>query len=288
MDQHPPTLLERLRRSLALDPKMAERIGPNSMAAHCGRCGTPLIIRLEDIKDRRTIDCDACEKRRPAGNGLPITRSSHVPAPADAGTVDGLASVGTHVLLDDAGNPLSRRLQQVLGAIPPRLRKRSPAFGDDLLVTDVLEEAGRRIAAHERASGPVADLDAYAWVTVVNVARSRMRHPSMRVASSMLGSEESQAVLGTLPSTQGSPEQIEADILVREVLAQLSPEERWLCSLKQEGLSSREIAREWSTSITRVNILFYRAKRKIRDALRVAGAGVPSPRTGQPTKPGTV
>ena len=43
MDQHPPTLLERLRRSLAFDPKMAERIGPDSMAAHCGRCGTPLI-----------------------------------------------------------------------------------------------------------------------------------------------------------------------------------------------------------------------------------------------------
>jgi DNA-directed RNA polymerase specialized sigma24 family protein len=288
MDQHPPTLLERLRRSLALDPKMAERIGPDSMAAHCGRCGTPLIIQLQDIKNRRTIDCDACEKQRPGGNGLLTTRSSDMPAPADAGTVDGMASLGTHVLLDDAANPLSRRLQHVLGAIPPRLRKRFPALGDDLFVTDVLEEAGRRIVARERSSGPVADLDAFAWVTVLNVARSRMRHPTMRLASSMLGSEESQVVLATLPSTQGSPEQIEADILVREVLAQLSPEERGLCSLKREGLSSREIAREWSTSITRVNILFYRAKRRIRDALRVAGADVPSSRAGQPTKPGTV
>jgi DNA-directed RNA polymerase specialized sigma24 family protein len=254
---------------------MAERIGPDSMAAHCGRCGTPLIIRLQDIKDRRTIDCDACEKQRPVVNGLPLTRSNHVPAPADAGSVDGLASLGTHVLVDDIGNPLSRRLQHVLGAIPLRLRKRFPAFGDDLFVTDVLEEAGRRIVARERASGPVADLDAFAWVTVLNVARSRMRHPSMRLASSMLGSAESQTVLGTLPSTQGSPEQIEADILVREVLAQLSSEERSLCFLKQEGLSSREIARKWSTSIARVNILFYRVKRKIRHALRVAGAGVP-------------
>jgi DNA-directed RNA polymerase specialized sigma24 family protein len=105
----------------------------------------------------------------------------------------------------------------------------------------------------------------------------------MRLACSTLGSKESEAVFGTLPSTQGSPEQIEADILVREVLAQLPAEERSLCFLKQAGLSSREIAREWSTSIARVNTLFYRVKRKIRHAVRVARARVSSSRTGQPT-----
>ena len=188
MDHHLPTLFERIGKSRASGPNMAEGVGHDSMAVHCGRCGKPLIIRLEDIKDKRTIDCDGCEKPRPAGNGLPIPRPSHVPASADAGSVDGLESLGTHVLVDDAGNPLSLRLQRVLGAIPPRFRKRFPAFGDDLLVTEVLEEAGRRIAAYERASGPVADLDPYAWATVLNVARSRMRHASMRLACSTLGS----------------------------------------------------------------------------------------------------
>jgi DNA-directed RNA polymerase subunit RPC12/RpoP len=48
---------------------VAERAGHDSMAVHCGRCGTLLMIRLEDIKDKRTIDCEECEKERPAGNG---------------------------------------------------------------------------------------------------------------------------------------------------------------------------------------------------------------------------
>src|SRR4029077_17121659 len=192
MDRHRPTLFKRLGKSPAGSPNLAERVDQDSMAVHCGRCGKLLIFRLEDLKDQRTIDCEACEKRRPDGNGLPITRPSHVPASPDTETREGLESLGPHILLDKAGNPLSPRLQHVLAAIPPRLRKRFPAFGDDLLVTEVLEEAGRRIAALERESGPVSDLGAYAWATAVNIATSRMRHPSMRFASSALGSEQSQ------------------------------------------------------------------------------------------------
>src|SRR5260221_12657902 len=107
MDQDRPTLIERIR-SAASGPNMAECVGHDSMAVHCGRCGKPLVMLLEDIKDKRTIDCDACEKQRPVGNGLPIPRPSHVPASADAGRADGLESLGAHVLLDEAGNPLTR------------------------------------------------------------------------------------------------------------------------------------------------------------------------------------
>ena len=262
---------------------MAERPHDDSMAMHCGRCGKLLMLRLEDIKEKRTIDCDACENTLPREHMLPVTGGSRVSASAQAGSEDGLESVGTHALLDDAGHPLSTRLQRALGDIPPRFRNRFPALGDELLVTDVLEEAGRRIADHERAAGPVDNLDAYAWVTVLNVARSRMRHSSMRLARSTLGSEESQAVFGTLRSTHGVPEHIEAAILVQEVLAHLTAEERWLCSRKQLGFSSREIAREQGTSVACVNTLFYRVKRKIRHALRGARAGASVSRTGQPT-----
>jgi DNA-directed RNA polymerase specialized sigma24 family protein len=188
--------------------------------------------------------------------------------------------LATQALLDDAGHPLSPRLQRVLGDIAPRFRHRFPALSDELLVTEVLEEAGRRIADHERASGPVDNLDAYAWVTVLNGARSRMRHSSMRLVRSTLGSQESQAAFGRLRSTHGAPEQIEADILVQQVLAQLTTEERWLCVRKQWGFSSREIAREQGTSVARVNTLFYRVKRKIRNALRGASTGVSLSGTG--------
>ena len=90
---------------------MAERDRDDSMEVHCGRCGTLLIVRLEDIKEKHTIDCEACERTRPAENELPVTRSSRVSASAHVGSGDGMESLATHALLDDAGNPLSARLQ---------------------------------------------------------------------------------------------------------------------------------------------------------------------------------
>jgi DNA-directed RNA polymerase specialized sigma24 family protein len=193
-----------------------------------------------------------------------------------------MASLSTHAFLDAAGHPLSARLQRALGAIAPRVQHRFAAFGDELLVTDILEEAGCRIADQERASGPVDNLDGYAWVTVLNVARSRIRHSSMRLVRSTLASHESDAVFDTLPSRRGSPEEIEAAVLVQQVLAQLTAEERWLCDRKQWGLSSREIAQEQGTSVACVNTLFYRVKRKIRHALHHGSGGARSSRAGQP------
>src|ERR1700730_5026036 len=137
MDQHCPTLFERIRTSPAWGPNVAELVGHDSIAVNCGRCGKRLIVRLEDIKDRRAIDCDACEKQRATGNGLPIKCSAQVPASVDGGKGDGLGSLDTHVLVDEAGNPLSPRLQRVLGAIPPRFLEQFPAC-DGLLVTEVL------------------------------------------------------------------------------------------------------------------------------------------------------
>jgi DNA-directed RNA polymerase specialized sigma24 family protein len=283
MVRHRPTVVERAGRPLASARSMAEGRRDELMTMHCGRCVKLLMMRPEDIKEKRTIDCETCEKPLPPGNALLVTRASRGFASAHAGTAAGIESLGANTLVDAGGNPLSTRLQRVLGAIPPRFRHRFPELGDELLVTEVLEEAGRRIADREQASGPVDNLDAYAWVTVLNVARSRMRHPSMRLVRSTLGSEESHAVFGTLQSTHGAPEHIEAAILVQEVLAQLTADERWLCSRKQLGLSSREIAREQGTSVARVNTLFYRVKRKIRNALCGARAGAGLSRAGQPT-----
>ena len=30
---------------------------------NCGRCGKAMLVRLEQIKNKRTIDCEECEKR---------------------------------------------------------------------------------------------------------------------------------------------------------------------------------------------------------------------------------
>jgi RNA polymerase sigma factor (sigma-70 family) len=195
-----------------------------------------------------------------ARRALPHARCQHAVG-------EPMESVSKQALLDADGLPLDPRIAGVLRELLPRFRNRFLTLDDEVLVTEIFEEAGQRIRDCETASGPVNNLKAYAWTTVVNVARSRLRHSSMRMARATLDSKASQAVLGTMKSHDGTPEQIEADILLEELLATLTAEERVLCMRKQSGFSSREIAREQGTSVARVDTLFYRIKRKFRDAL---------------------
>jgi hypothetical protein len=53
-----------------------DRDRDDPIAVSCGRCGKVLNMRVEDLKDRRTIDCEACEYNRPIENPLPVTQSS--------------------------------------------------------------------------------------------------------------------------------------------------------------------------------------------------------------------
>src|SRR5262245_51192321 len=130
---------------------------------------------------------------------------------------------GTQILLNRAGQPLSGRVQDALRNVLSPLRKHFPSLTrDDLHVVEILEEAGHRIEDRERVSGPVDNLDAYAWVTVQNVAKSRLQRSSMRLVRATLPSVESDVVLGRLTAQFGSAEDIESDILYEEMLAQLS------------------------------------------------------------------
>lgn len=190
---------------------------------------------------------------------------------------------GTQILLDKAGQPLSARVQEALRNVVPQVRKGFPSLNnDDLQIVEILEEAGRRIEDHERASGQVDNIDAYAWVTVQNVAKSRVQRSSMRLVRSTLPSHDSEAVLDRLPARFASAEEIESDILYKEIQAQLTVKEQLLCTYKKWGFSVREIAQEQGMSIVSVNTHFYRIKRKIRAALRQSGADASV--TTRPTK----
>jgi DNA-directed RNA polymerase specialized sigma24 family protein len=196
-----------------------------------------------------------------------------------------MESSGTQTLLNKAGQPLSARVQEALRNVLPQLRKRFPSLNtDDLHIVEILEDAGCRIEDHERVSGLVDNLEAYAWVTVQNVAKSKLQRSSMRLVRSTLPSHDSEAVLDRLPARFGSAEQIESDILYDEILAQLPDEDQRLCGYKKLGFSVREIAREQGISIMSVNTHFYRIKRKIR-ALQESGADASFTKTPQATKP---
>jgi len=197
-------------------------------------------------------------------------------------------------LLDSNGKPLGAHIERVLAGLLPKLRRRFPNLQDEVAITEVMEEAGRRIANREERGGPIERLHGYAWVTVRSVAQSYLRRPSTRLIQGTLESEASRTQIALAPSTYGSPEQIERDILIREVLAALSEEERVIFMWKTAGFTSPEIAKFRGRSVVAVDTLFSRAKQKLRRALGStpadrAGRAKPKPINGtthDPTRAG--
>lgn len=172
-------------------------------------------------------------------------------------------------LLDSNGKPIAPHIERVLARLLPRLRRQFPALQDEVVLTEVMEEAGRRISEREERAGPIEKIHGYAWVAVRCVATSQMRRGSIRLVQNTLESEASQARIATVRATVGSQEQIERDILLREALAALSAEERRVCIWKKAGYSSQEIAAFQGRSVVAVDTLFSRAKQKIRIALSI-------------------
>lgn len=172
-------------------------------------------------------------------------------------------------LLDEDGQPLADHIANALMSLVPRFRKHFPTFWDEQDLTEVLEQAGRKIAKRERYGGPIERLHGYAWVTLRNVATSSVRRGCGRLVQHTLNANESETALAELPAETGTPDEIEAAILVREVQAHLTANERLVIGWKKAGFSSEEIAQFRHTSIGAVDALFSRAKNKIRALLRV-------------------
>ena len=167
-----------------------------------------------------------------------------------------MARSRTHRVIDHSGAPRAR------------LRRHFSALQDETAVTEILEEAGRRIALRERRGRPIEKLHGYAWVTLRSVATSRMRLGSTQLIQRTLESNASAARLAASSAVLGSVEQIESDILLREVLAQLSPDERLICVWKTSGFSSEEIHSSQS--------IRYKTGTGQRSALEGRRAGAPT------------
>lgn len=185
-------------------------------------------------------------------------------------------------LLDEEGHPLDARIERTLNGLVPRFRKHFPALQDEHDLTEVFEQAGRKIAHRERERGGIERLHGYAWVTLRSLATSWLRRGSSRLAQQTLQSDAGEAALATLPSEIGTPDQIEATIFLREVRPHLSRQERLVLGWKKAGFTSDEIARFRGTSIGAVDAIFSRAKHKIRALLRVQHyGGTRDERTGR-------
>jgi DNA-directed RNA polymerase specialized sigma24 family protein len=181
-------------------------------------------------------------------------------------------------LLDESGKPLGTRVEGVLERLLPRFQRQFPTFRDEVTLTEVFEEAGRRIVTREERSGPIEKLHGYAWVTLRSVATSWLRRGSSRLSQRTLGADESQAALSTVATGSGTPEQIERDILCGGI--QMTADERLVCLWKTAGFSSEEIAHHRGSSAAAVDTLFSRTKQKIRTILGVQDSGAPRDDSG--------
>jgi len=172
----------------------------------------------------------------------------------------------TIALLDRDGQRFHPHLERVLLQLLPRLRREFPSLQDEVDLTDILEEAGRRIRQREERA-PIERLHGYAWVTVRSIARSRMRLGSAKLHQQTLDSEAGAAKLLGTPTPRGTPAAIEQAVLLKELLQTLSREERMICLWKKAGFSSQEIALHQRRTVVAVDTIFSRAKSKIRRAL---------------------
>jgi DNA-directed RNA polymerase specialized sigma24 family protein len=172
-------------------------------------------------------------------------------------------------LLDGNGKPFDAHVDDALSRLLPRLRREFPALQDEVVQIQILEEAGRRIAHREENGGPIEKINGYAWVAIRSIAMSRLRQGSGQLLQRTLGSDASGAALSHVTARDGSAEQIEQSVLLREVLAPLTRDEQRVCLWKYMGFSSREIARRRGCTVNAVDLLFFHAKEKIRRALGV-------------------
>jgi RNA polymerase sigma factor (sigma-70 family) len=180
------------------------------------------------------------------------------------------------VLLDDMGRPIDPQLQQALTALVRRFQRDFPTFNDDVSVIEALEEAARKIVRREHRSGSIDHLKRYAWVALRSVGVSRGRSPRRRLIDDTLPSSAGALALSALPTRFGTADQVEDRILLAQVLARLTPEERLVCTLKAEGFTSREIADLRGTSAGAIDVIFTRTKQKARELLGVEANRVSS------------
>ena len=166
-------------------------------------------------------------------------------------------------LIDADGKPVDDRLTKVLNALLPRFRRRFPAIQDDVEITEIFEEAARRISKRERASGPIEKLGGYAWEALESIGVSLQRRGSMQVRFNRVESRTGPEIVSQLRAWDGSVEEVERGILLRELEAHMTPEEALIFNLKAFGYSSEDIAKLRGSSVNSVDKVMSRLKQKI-------------------------
>ena len=170
----------------------------------------------------------------------------------------------TH-FLDQAGNPLPDRIQSALDELLPRLRRKFRVIRDEVVLTEIMEQAGQKLLNREARGGRIDQLYGFAWVTVYRVAISRLRRSPYLLEQPT--TDSTKRALSRLTSERSSPAAIERGVLASQVLDRLSQRERMIAIWKRSGFSSREIAEKLEMSVPAVDTTFCRLRQKVQKLL---------------------
>lgn len=168
-------------------------------------------------------------------------------------------------LLDESGQPLDDRVQEIFERLVYKFRRTFPRVRDEVDAQKIFEKAAHKLIERERASGHEFENPyGYAWSTLWTVAISEARGGS--IESHRIRAESSSAfdLVASLPSPDGTPEQLDRQVLLNEFRARLTEEEELVFSGKLAGYSSRQIAEWRGCSPEAIDNMFSRIRKKLR------------------------
>lgn len=171
------------------------------------------------------------------------------------------------MLTDENGKPLDERVSAALETVLPRFRRRFPRLTDEAVIAELLESAGRRVVRYEARHGPVQKLHGFTWTTLQHVTISYLRGAGRALERNTVHPAAAGGNVAQIPGKRGSPSEVEHAVFYREVLEQLSSEERFILIRRQAGYSSKEIAQALKTSAGRVDQIMFRTRQKLRRLL---------------------
>ena len=135
---------------------------------------------------------------------------------------------------------------------------------DEVVLTEIMEQAGQKLLNREARSGRIDQLYGFAWVTVYRVAISKLRRSPYLVEQP---TDSAERALSRLTSDRSCPASIERGVLASQVLDRLSHRERMIAIWKRSGFSSREIAEKLEMSVQAVDTTFCRLRQKVQKFL---------------------
>lgn len=167
-------------------------------------------------------------------------------------------------LVDENGQPMDGRIVATLRNLLSKFRRQFPTIRDEVEVIEVFEQAGQGMVRHERESGQIEKPHGYAWTALERIAISKLRGGSIEFHRNRVETRSGPELVSRLRALDGSPEQIERNIELRELRAQLTPGEEVVLANKLAGHTSEEVGRLRGSSAAAVDVVVTRLRQKLR------------------------